>query len=155
MRRVFALALIAVCAACKKATPPLPSPPKPAESERVAEREPNDFQHAQEVPSRARISGSLAAPKDDDWYRVAAQRLALRVELRNARDAALEVYDRDRNRVLRVHAGGEDPGVVPAVACVDACFVRVSGAGPQDYELSIEGAEPAAGAEVARDARGV
>jgi len=41
-----------------------------------------------------------------------------------------------------VHAGGDDPGVVPALACLEACFLKVSGAGPQDYELTVLGAEP-------------
>jgi hypothetical protein len=150
-----ALALFVLCGACSKPPPPPPEPPKPAGPERVDEREPNDFQHAQQVPSRALIAGSLSAPKDDDWYRVAGPRLALRVELRKVKDASLEFYDRDRNRVLRVHAGGEDPGVVPAVACVESCFVRVSGSGPQDYELSIDGSEPKPGQELEPNNRAV
>src|SRR5690242_2118257 len=129
MRR--ALALLALCAACKKAPLPPPAPAPPTGPARVAEQEPNDFQHAQQIPSLSVVAGSLAAPRDDDWYRVAGARLSLRVELRKVQDAVLEIYDRDRNRLLRVHAGGEDPGVIPAVGCVEACFVRVSGAGPQ------------------------
>jgi hypothetical protein len=146
MRR--ALALLALCAACKKAPLPPPAPAPPTGPARVAEQEPNDFQHAQQIPSLSVVAGSLAAPRDDDWYRVAGARLSLRVELRKVQDAVLEIYDRDRNRLLRVHAGGEDPGVIPAVGCVEACFVRVSGAGPQDYELSVAGAPPAAGQEL-------
>src|SRR3954449_11562975 len=104
MRR--ALAAVVLCAACRKAPPPAPpEPPRPAGPQQVAEHEPNDFQHAQQVPARSLLAGSLSAPRDDDWYRVAGARLSLRVELRKARDASLEVYDRDRNRVLRVHAG--------------------------------------------------
>ena len=34
-------------------------------------------------------------------------------------------------------AGGEDFGIVPAVACAEACFVKVSGAGPQTYKLTV------------------
>ncbi|HET7787844.1 MAG TPA: hypothetical protein VFL36_17865 [Myxococcales bacterium] len=154
MRR--ALALLAVCAACKKTPPaPPPNPPAPQGPARVAEQEPDDFQHAQQIPPLSLVAGSLAAPRDDDWYRVAGERIALRVELRKVRDAALEIYDRDRNRLLRVHAGGEDPGVIPAVACVEACFVRVSGAGPQEYELSVAGAPPVAGQELEPDDRAV
>ncbi|HET9751911.1 MAG TPA: hypothetical protein VFP52_03070, partial [Myxococcales bacterium] len=153
MRR--ALALLAVCAACRKAPPPAPEPPRPPGPARVTEQEPNDFQHAQQIPPVALVTGSLAAPRDDDWYRVAGARLSLRLELRKVRDAWLEIYDRDRNRTLRVHAGGEDPGVVPAVACVEACFLRVSGAGPQDYELSVAGGAPAAGQELEPDDRAV
>jgi pre-peptidase len=154
MRR--ALALLAACAACRKTPPPPPpEPPAPQGPVRVAEQEPNDFQHAQAIPSLALVTGSLAAPRDDDWYRVAGARLALRVELRGVRDASLELYDRDRNRVLRVHAGGEDPGVIPKVACIEACFLRVSGAGPQEYELSVAGAAPAAGQELEPNDRAV
>ncbi|HEY6911838.1 MAG TPA: hypothetical protein VI356_20850 [Myxococcales bacterium] len=154
MRR--ALALLAVCAACKKPPPaPPPEPAPPAGPVRVAEQEPNDFQHAQQIPALSVVTGSLAAPRDDDWYRVAGARLSLRVELRKVTDASLEIYDRDRNRVLRVHAGGDDPGVVPAVACVEACFVRVSGAGLQDYELSVAGGVPVAGQELEPDDRAV
>ncbi|MGE5047706.1 MAG: hypothetical protein ACM3PC_03990 [Deltaproteobacteria bacterium] len=154
MRR--ALALVAVCAACKKAPPPPPEPPPPPPGPaRVTEQEPDDFQHAQQIPPLSVVTGSLTAPRDDDWYRVAGARLSLRVELRKARDASLEIYDRDRNRVLRVHAGGEDSGVIPAVACVEACFVRVSGAGPQDYELSVAGGPPVAGQELEPNDRAV
>src|SRR3954465_6082733 len=121
MRR--ALAVLAVCAACRKAPPPPPpEPPRPAAAAQVAEQEPNDFQRAQQIPSTAVVTGSLSAPRDEDWCRVAGARLPLRIELRKARDAALEVYDRDRNRLLRLHVGGDDPGLIPAVACVEACF---------------------------------
>ncbi len=154
MRRL--LALLALCAACSKTAPsPPPTVHRPAAPEAVAEIEPNDFQHAQQVPSQAVITGSLSAPKDDDWYRVAGERLALRIELRKVSDASLEVYDRDRNRVLRVHAGGEDPGVIPAVSCVEACFVRVSGMGPQDYELAIEDGVSRPGQELEPNDRAV
>src|SRR5256712_12311536 len=127
-----------------RAAPPAPRAP-PAPPERIREQEPNDFQRAQQIPARAVVTGSLQAPRDDDWYRVGAaggKTLALRIELKLVRDASLEAYDRDRNRLLRVHAGGDDPGVVPALACLEACFLKVSGAGPQDYELAVLGAEP-------------
>ncbi len=57
--------------------------------------------------------------------------------------------------MLRVHAGGEDSGVIPAVACVEACFVRVFGAGPQEYELSLAGGAPVAGQELEPNDRAV
>src|SRR5881296_2553349 len=137
MRRALLVAAL-LCACREKATPPPPteSPQAAAAPERVREQEPNDFQRAQQIPARAVVTGSLQAPRDDDWYRIGVgggKTLALRVELKLVRDASLEAYDRDRNRMLRVHAGGEDPGVVPALACLDACFLKVSGAGPQDY----------------------
>src|SRR4051794_20918475 len=152
------LALLAVCAAsaCKKTPPPPPpAPAPPAGPARVTEQEPDDFQHAQEIPPVSVVTGSLTAPRDDDWYRVAGGRLSLRVELRKARDATLEIYDRDRNRMLRVHAGGDDPGVIPAVLCVEACFVRVFGGGPQDYELSVAGGTPVAAQELEPNDRAV
>src|SRR5580765_3170526 len=114
MRR--ALLLAALLCACRERAAPPPPPPAPAPlapPERVQEQEPNDFQRAQQIPTRAVVSGTLQAPRDDDWYRVApgtGRTLSLRLELKLARDASLEAYDRDRNRILRVHAGGEDPG---------------------------------------------
>jgi hypothetical protein len=146
MRR--ALLVAALLCACREkggapAQPASPAPPAPPE--RIREQEPNDFQRAQQIPARAIVSGSLQAPRDDDWYRVGVaggKTLALRIELKLVRDASLEAYDRDRNRLLRVHAGGDDPGTIPALACLEACFLKVSGAGPQDYELTVLGAEP-------------
>src|SRR5438128_12430216 len=147
MRRALLVAAL-LCACRDKAAPPPPSTGSPqaaAAREQVREQEPNDFQRAQQIPLRAVVTGSLQAPKDDDWYRVGVpggKTLALRVELKLVRDASLEAYDRDRNRLLRVHAGGDGPGVVPALACLEACFLKVSGTGPQDYELTVLGAEP-------------
>src|SRR5436309_11731440 len=123
MRRVLVFAAL-LCACREKTAPPAPPDEQQALAapERVREQEPNDFQHAQQIPARATVSGTLQAPRDDDWYRVGAgpgRTLALHVELKRVRDATLEAYDRDRNRTVRVHAGGEDPGVVPALACIE------------------------------------
>ena len=142
MRRLL-LAAALLCACRDKGAPPPPeaSPQAPAAPERIREQEPNDFQRAQQIPTRAIVSGALQAPRDDDWYRVgpgAGKLLALRIELKGASNAWLETYDRDRNPLLRVHAGGEDPGLIPAIACLEACFVKVSGNGPQGYELALE-----------------
>src|SRR5438128_6180404 len=144
-RALLVAALLCACREKGAAPAPLASPAPPAPPERIREQEPNDFQRAQQIPARAVVSGSLQAPRDDDWYRVGVaggKILALRIELKLARDASLEAYDRDRNRLLRVHAGGDDPGTIPALACLEACFLKVSGAGPQDYELTVLGAEP-------------
>src|SRR5207237_1832634 len=134
-----------LCAGREKGAAPAPpaSPAPPAPPERIREQEPNDFQRAQQIPARAVVTGSLQAPRDDDWYRVGVadgKTLALRIELKLVRDASLEAYDRDRNRLLRVHACGDEPGVVPALACMEACSLKVSGTGPQDYELTVLGA---------------
>ena len=147
MRRDWLVAAL-LCACREQGAAPVPpaeSPAAPAPPERIREQEPNDFQRAQQIPARAVVTGSLEAPRDDDWFRVgvpAGKTLALRIELKLVRDASIEAYDRDRNRLLRVHAGGGDPGVIPALACLEACFLKVSGAGPQDYELAVLGAEP-------------
>src|SRR5438445_551796 len=147
MRRAWLVAAL-LCACREKGAAPAPpagSPAAPAPPERIREQEPNDFQRAQQIPARAVVTGSLEAPRDDDWFRVgvpAGKTLALRIELKLVRDASIEAYDRDRNRLLRVHAGGGDPGIIPALACLEACFLKVSGAGPQDYELAVLGAEP-------------
>jgi len=175
MRRLFCVA--AACAAlasCKKeearpaelAGPILgakakPPPPPP---QNVQEVEPNDFQHAQAIPERANVAGSLAPPKprtaDEDWYRVEPRgKLALRLELKPAGDAKLdawlELYDRDRNRLLRVHAGGDDNGVIPAAACVEACFVKVSGTVAAQYQLMVLGDDPAEGQELEPNDRAI
>src|SRR5437016_5623761 len=147
MRRAWLVAAL-LCACREQGAAPVPpaeSPAAPAPPERIREQEPNDFQRAQQIPARAVVTGSLEAPRDDDWFRVgvpAGKTLALRIELKLVRDASIEAYDRDRNRLLRVHAGGGDPGVIPALACLEACFLKVSGAGPHDYELAVLGAEP-------------
>ena len=160
MRR--ALLVAALLCACREKAAPAPQgpaePSPPAAPERIREQEPNDFQRAQAIPPRAIVSGTLQAPRDDDWYRVGltpGKTSALRLELKLVRDAWMEAYDRDRNRMLRVHAGGDDPGVVPAVACVEACFVRISGNGLQEYELTVLGAAPQPGQELEPNDRAV
>src|SRR5437899_10113008 len=122
MRRALLVAAL-LCACREKGAAPAPpaSTAPPAPPERIREQEPNDFQRAQQLPARAVVTGSLQAPRDDDWYRVGpgpGKALALRIELKGVRDASLETYDRDRNPMLRIHAGGGDPGVVPAMACL-------------------------------------
>jgi hypothetical protein len=159
MRRALVFAAL-LCACREKAAqaPPPVEQQAAAAPERVREQEPNDFQRAQQIPARAVVAGMLQAPRDDDWYRVGAgsgKTLALRVEVKGARDAWLETYDRDRNRLLRVHAGGDDPGVVPAMACLEACFVKISGAGLQEYELTVLGGEPRPGEELEPNDRAV
>ncbi|HEX4381465.1 MAG TPA: hypothetical protein VH083_00890, partial [Myxococcales bacterium] len=113
----------------------LAQPPQP-----VVETEPNDFQHPQQIPLNAQVRGSLSAPRDDDFFRVepgAGRTLSLRLELAQA-DAALEVLDRDRARVLRVARGK----IVEGVACRESCFVHVSGKGPQSYVLTVTSSSP-------------
>src|ERR1700682_6103893 len=109
MRRILVVAAL-LCACREKAAPPAPpAVSQQAAPERVREQEPNDFQRAQQLPARAVVSGSLQAPRDDDWYRVgpgAGQTLALRIELKRVRNALLETFDRDRNPLLRTRAGG-------------------------------------------------
>ncbi len=175
MRRLLCVA--AACAAvasCKKEEPrtadPAGPPPlakvkaPPPPPQNVPEVEPNDFQHAQAIPERAAVTGSIAPLKarsaDEDWYRVEPRRkLALRLELKPAGegklDAWLELYDRDRNRLLRVHAGGDDPGVIPAAACLEACFVKVSGTVAAPYRLLVLGDEPVEGRELEPNDRAV
>jgi hypothetical protein len=102
----------------------------------VAEVEPNDFQHAQEIELPAAVHGNLSAPRDDDYFRLApGSDVSLRVELAQA-DATLEVLDAERARLVRVRGGS-----IPAVSCRGSCFVHVSGRGPQPYTLSLA-AEP-------------
>src|SRR6266850_2582358 len=159
MRRALVFAALLCACREKAAQPPPPAEQQaPAAPERVREQEPNDFQRAQQIPARAVVAGTLQAPRDDDWYRIGAgsgKTLALRVEVKGVRDAWLETYDRDRNRLLRVHAGGDDPGVVPAIACLEACFVKISGAGLQEYELTVLGGEPRPGEELEPNDRAV
>ncbi|GAC1596912.1 MAG: hypothetical protein NVS4B10_06240 [Myxococcales bacterium] len=162
------LCLGLACAACKGGRAPESAPAQPAAATlpppaAVDEVEPNDAQHAQGVPERAIVSGSLAPRRgvaDDDWYRVApgpGRLLALQIELSEARaadagpgrfDAALEIYDRDRNRLLRARATSAAPAFLPAVACLEACFVRVSGTTAARYTLTLLGAPPMDGAEL-------
>src|SRR5205823_13485758 len=114
---------------------------------------PNDYQRAQQIPARAVVSGEISAPRDDDWYRVSpgpGQTLSLRVEL-SPIDAVLEVYDRDRNRIARVR----EEHVIPAVACVEACFVKVSGTVPGPYSLTVLSAPTQTGPALESNKRAV
>jgi hypothetical protein len=171
------LALLVAAPACRKTPEPAADGsqaqarqpgalPPPTQLDEV---EPNDAQHAQGVPERAIVSGSIAPPRrgaaDDDWYRITpgpGRLLALRVELgpRAAGgaaqlDASLEVYDRDRNRVLRTRATAAEPALVPAVACLEACFVRISGTAPAAYKLTLLAAPPRDGEELEPNDRAV
>src|SRR3954464_8776625 len=114
-----ALAIAAVHA-CKREPPPPEPPPAPMPvserpPQRIVEIEPNDFQRAQAVPERCVIEGTFEPERrrvpDDDWYRVApgpGRTLSLRIEMNvtppdgGSAEAALEVLDRDRNRMLRL-----------------------------------------------------
>ena len=156
--RTILPALAVAAFACKQAPAPAEPPPpaKPAvlEPERIREREPNDYQRAQQIPARAIVEGSIAPPRpkaaDDDWYRVATDKaLVLSVELKGAA-TSFEVYDRDRNRIARAELG-----FLPAVACPEACFVKVSGTEPGPYTLTVLGGEPPAGVEVEPNDRAV
>jgi len=156
----LALALVALGGCKKEPPPPEPATPAPvAASERppqkIVEIEPNDFQRAQAVPERSIIEGTFEPERkrvpDDDWYRVApgpGRTLALRVEMvlsqpdAGTAEAALEVLDRDRNRLLRLRVVAGQPALVPAVVCAEACFVRASSADRTSYTLSILGAAP-------------
>ena len=157
----MALAVVAL-AACKKAPEPPPEaplpPPVPASErppQKIVEIEPNDFQRAQAVPERCVIEGTFEPERrrvpDDDWYRVApgpGRTLSLRIEMNVAppdagsAEAALEVLDRDRNRLLRTRVVAGQPALIPAVVCAEACFVRASSADRASYTLSILGAAP-------------
>ncbi|HEX9575228.1 MAG TPA: hypothetical protein VF994_14120, partial [Myxococcales bacterium] len=127
----------------------------------MAEREPNDYLHAQQLPDRAIVTGSFAPPRprsaDDDWYRVApgpGRTLALQVELSPPHAAELEVLDRDRNRMLKLRTEGE-PLLVPAIACAEACFVRASSAEAGPYKLTVVGTAPVEGRELEPNDRAV
>jgi len=127
----------------------------------VAEREPNDYLHAQQLPDRAIVTGSFAPPRarsaDDDWYRVApgpGRTLALQVELSPAHAAELELLDRNRNRMLKLRTDGE-PLLVPAIACAESCFVRASSAEAGPYKLTVVGTAPVEGRELEPNDRAV
>lgn len=172
---LYLAALLSLCA-CRKSEPAPAGPAsavpelKPvalAQPVAVTEIEPNDFQRAQLIPSRAIVSGTIAPPRprssDEDWYRVApgpGVLLALSLELKGAQPMELSVYDRDRNRLLRQGSGpgpavGSDTARVPAVGCSEACFVVVSGAVAGPYTLTVLGAPPEMGRELEPNGRAV
>ncbi|HYZ89925.1 MAG TPA: hypothetical protein VE620_11560, partial [Myxococcales bacterium] len=160
-RKLVLVALL--LAACRKSEPPPPAaePSGPPPPEQVAEQEPNDYLHAQQLPDRAVVSGTFAPPRprtaDDDWYHLspgAGRTLALRVELVPTHGAELEVLDRDRNRLIRLRTARE-PLLVPAVACVEGCFVRASSTEAGPYKLTILGAPPVDGRELEPNDRAV
>src|SRR2546430_406674 len=69
-RALLVAALLCACREKGAAPAPLASPAPPAPPERIREQEPNDFQRAQQIPARAVVTGSLQAPRDDDWSRL-------------------------------------------------------------------------------------
>ncbi len=164
MRR---LGLAALCAllACRRAeappTPAAPAPVAPVELPpvRVQEHEPNDYQRPQQlVSARTVVAGAIENSRDEDWFRLSpgpGVTLALHLELAPSASAiSFEVLDRDRNRLLRGRASPAEPGLVPAVACTEACFVKLSGAAGA-YQLTLLGAPPREGAELEPNDRAV
>jgi len=177
------LALALPAAACRKASAPVQAPSAPAvqaapPTPKVLEHEPNDVLHAQLIPARAIVLGELTpkkganGPVDDDWYRIEPgpnTLYALRVELAAASsvpsatgepalgplDAQLEVSDRDRNRLLLVHATETEPALIPAVACFAACYVHIWGSASAAYQLTVLGDVPAENQELEPNDRAV
>ena len=161
MTRTLLVVTLLLCGCNRSEPPPSPVPPGPSEPEQIAEREPNDYLHAQQLPDRAAVTGSFSPPRprtaDDDWYRVApgpGRTLALRVELSPAHGAELEVLDRDRNRMLKLRTDGE-PLLVPAVSCAEACFVHASSAEAGPYKLTVVGTAPVEARELEPNDRAV
>jgi len=138
MRKLAILVLLLACKSEPKASPPAPpQPAAPAAPEQVQVKEPNDFQHPQQLPARAVVSGTIAAHAEH-WFRLApAAGTTLGVELAAAQGAALEISDRDRNPLLQTRA----PALLPQVACVESCFLKISGA-PGPYTLTVLGGPP-------------
>ena len=161
MTRTLLVVALLLCGCNRSEPPPSPVQPGPSEPEQIAEREPNDYLHAQQLPDRAAVTGSFSPPRprtaDDDWYRVApgpGRTLALRVELSPAHGAELEVLDRDRNRMLKLRTDGE-PLLVPAVSCAEACFVHASSAEAGPYKLTVVGTAPVEARELEPNDRAV
>ncbi len=163
MRRV-ALAALCALGACRRAEAPVPPPPAPVAAAdlppvRVQEHEPNDFQRPQQLVSlRTVVAGAIDSSRDEDWYRLSpgpGVTVALHLELAPAvSELSFEVLDRDRNRVLRGRASPAEPGFVTAVACTEACFIKLSGA-VGAYELTVLGGPPSASAELEPNDRAV
>ncbi len=157
-RRLLALVLLAACA--KRAAPAPPAPPPAAPGggpPALAEREPNDDpDHAQLVADTARIDGDLhpvqpASRPDEDWYRVQPPSPRdLRAELESPAGArlALEVYDRDRDKLLGLPAGPDL--VLPSFRVKDTVYLRVSSpaGAPGPYTLALRLSAPDPDGEV-------
>lgn len=155
-RLTLAAALAALAAACQESAPPAAPPPLPEKTDPLLEEaEPNDdSKSAQPLTAPVRVRGRFAAAGgDDDWYRLdAAAPTLARVEVSAVPGAApsIEVYDADRNRLLRTSAAAEGEGVVlPTVTCTGACLFKLSagkkGAGP--YVLAVTTKPPGPSSE--------
>src|SRR6266404_2675220 len=68
-----------------------------------------------------------------------------------APERVLEQEPNDFQRAQQIPARA----VVPGTACLEACFVKVSGAGLQEYELTVLGGEPRPGEELEPNDRAV
>jgi hypothetical protein len=131
LNRLLALLALALALGCTKQdaddeeAPPPPKAGPPA----TAEAEPNDdAKAAQLLSSDARVKASLG-PKDEDWYAYEAKApTLLRLDVTGAagRDLVLELFDAERNKLLKA-AGPDAPGLsLPNVLCAGRCLVRVA-----------------------------
>src|SRR5207253_1292915 len=87
------------------------------------------------------------------------QKLALHIDLAarggaGPLEAALEVLDRDRNRIARNRSSAAEPVSLRWLACLDLCFIKVSGAAGA-YTLPVLGEPPDAGWELEPNDRAV
>ncbi|WP_043711810.1 hypothetical protein [Corallococcus macrosporus] len=131
----WACVLGLVLAGCKedKAPEALDAGPVETGPAALTEQEPNDRpDQALELTRNSTVSAELTAQPnkaDEDWYRLApgAPRIAeVSVSGLPGGDITLEVYDRDRNRLVGVNSEGEGkPERFPNLYVEDERFLRV------------------------------
>ncbi|MFP2957637.1 hypothetical protein ACLEPN_07340 [Myxococcus sp. 1LA] len=131
----WACVLGLMLAGCKEDKAPETPDAGPVETGPAAltEKEPNDRpEQALDITRNSTVSAELTAQPnkaDEDWYRLApgAPRIAeVSVSGLPGGDITLEVYDRDRNRLVGVNSEGEGkPERFPNLSVEDERFIRV------------------------------
>jgi hypothetical protein len=123
------VALLVALAACKDRAPPSPAATPQADPE-VPEVEPNDGpKSAQALASPVRVAARFDEAGGDDWFRLdAAAPTLASVELSAVAGVApmLEVFDGERNKLLRTAAPEGEGLRLPTVTCLGACLFRVA-----------------------------
>ncbi|HZH05031.1 MAG TPA: ABC transporter substrate-binding protein [Myxococcaceae bacterium] len=162
MRRRVGLGLLVgltLNAGCRNSAPPLDAGVPDAGPRAYIESEPNDrAEQALTLEGNASVSAGLGADPskpDEDWYRLAPptpRRADLRISGVPGADVALEVLDRDRNRMVSVNSASEgQPERLPHLTVRDPLYVRVysarKGAGGA-YTLQLTWAEEGSGTEL-------
>jgi hypothetical protein len=160
---------LSIILSCHQSPPPAPPPKvapsdagdsKPADGlDSVSEQEPNDGPDAAQLLVRpTRVTASLhpvqpATRPDEDWFLIKPERVPADAQVTisgfDGGRLVVELYDRDRDKILALSTQPGHSLAMPTVRVRDAMLIRLSspngGAGP--YQLALRLSEPDPNAE--------